>query len=258
MKKSTLFASLAIMALGLSISSCSEDHPEYDDNETIVVADGNFTYNSEGVWDQNTDPGFLNIDDYEFSHIVDEYNLVYGFTPSKVADTSLHQPMYEFPYASAAGGGISGKGSQYLVGYWAEYLEGENCGFNDRTCRIYAEDGDEFQPQSAMVCVNTYLKYAALNGTDFSAPFSAGDWVTLTAHGVHLDGTVAEATFYLINIESDDVESGIQTAWKEFDLTALGTCTGIYFTMDASDNLKSNYGLDIPTYFCLDQLKVKE
>ena len=256
MKKFTLLASLAVMALGLSVSSCSSD-PEFDDNETIVVSDGSFDYDDDGVWNQNTESGFLNIDDYEFSHIVTD-GYVYGFTPSKVSDTSLHQPMYEFPYASAAGGGLTGKDSQYLVGYWAEYLEGDDCEFNNRTCRIYAEDGDEFQPQSAMVCVNTYLKYAALNGTDFSAPFTTGDWVTLTAHGVHLDGTVAEATFYLINIESDEVEAGIQSDWKEFDLTSLGTCTGMYFTMDCSENLKSDYGMDVPTYFCLDQLKVKE
>lgn len=257
MKKFTLLASLAVLSLGTAVTSCSSD-PEYDDNETIEVSDGSFDYNNDGIWTENKNNVFFNIDDYEFSHIVDDYGIVYGFTPSKVTDTSLHQTMYEFPYASAAGGGPTGEGSQYLVGYWAEYLEGDNCGFNDRTCRIYAEDGDEFQPQSAMVCVNTYLKYAALNGTDFSARFTTGDWVTLTAHGVHLDGTEAEDTFYLINIESDDVEAGIQSDWKEFDLTALGTCTGMYFTMDCSENLKSDYGMDVPTYFCLDQLKVKE
>lgn len=257
MKKSTFYFSLALLAMGGALASCSSD-PEYDDNETIVVSDGNFSYDSDGVWSQNTKTGFLNIDDYIFSHIVDDYNLVYGFTPSKVADTSLHTPMYEFPYASAAGGGITGKGSQYLVGYWGEYLEGADCEFSNRTCRIYDEDGDSFQPQSAMVCVNTYLKYAALNGTDFSSKFERGDWVTLVAHGVHLDGTEVEATFYLINIESNDVASGIQSDWKEFDLTGLGTCTGIYFTMDCAERLKGDYGINIPTYFCLDQLKVKE
>ena len=257
MKKSTFYFSLTLLAMGGALASCSSD-PEFDDNETIMVSNGNFSYNADGVWTQNKTDVFLNIDDYEFSHKVDDYGYVYGFTPSKVADTSLNNPMFEYPYASAAGGGITGEGSQYLVGYWGEYLEGDNCGFNDRTCRIYDEDGDEFQPQSAMVCVNTYLKYAALNGTDFSSEFEPGDWVTLVAHGVHRDGTEAEATFYLINIESNDVESGIQSDWKEFDLTGLGTCTGIYFTMDCTERLKGDYGINIPTYFCLDQLKVKE
>lgn len=247
---------MAIAATGL-LSSCSSD-PEYDDTETIDVSEAQFPYDSEGVWADNTKPGFLNIDDYEFSHIVDDNGLVYGFTPSKVSDTSMHSPLYTFPYASASGGGITGKGSQYLVGYWGEYMEGEDCPFNQRTCRIYDEDGDTFRPQSVMVCNNTYLMYAALNGTDFSEKFGPGDWVTLVAHGVHLDGTEDQEVFYLVNIESSNTEEGILMAWDKFDLTGLGTCTGIYFTMDCSESFKSEYGLNVPTYFCLDQLIVKE
>lgn len=258
MKKSTLFASLAFMAMGALMMSCSSDD-DFDSTETINVSDESFAFDSDGVWTENNQPGYINIDDYVFSHIVDDYGLVYGFTPSEVADVSRHDPLYEFPYASASGGGIKGKGSRYLVGYWGEYLEGDNCGFDDRTCRIYAEDGDRFQPQSVMVCNNTYLLYAGLYGTDFSEKFQLGDWVTLVAHGVHEDGTVAEATFYLVNIEdSDNIEAGILTQWKQFDLTALGTCTGMYFTMDCSENLKGDYGMNIPTYFCLDRLVVKD
>lgn len=258
MKTFTFYASFAILAMGGIMASCSSD-PEFDSTETITIgSEQKYSYDADGVWEDNNKPGYLNIEDYEFSHIVDDYGMVYGFTPSKIADRSEHSPLYSFPYASASGGGIKGAGSSYLVGYWAEYLEGDNCPFNDRTCRIYAEDGDRFQPQSVMVCNNTYLMYAALNGTDFSPKFTAGDYVALTAHGVHLDGTEDQATFYLINIESEDVESGILTSWKQFDLTELGTCIGIYFTMDASENLKSDYGLDIPTYFCLDNLIVKD
>lgn len=253
MKKSLLFA---FLAAGLLVSCSSDD--DFDDLETINVSTANYAYDADGVWTQNDKAGFLNIDDYVFSHILDDYSLVYGFTPSKVTDTSLHSPLSSFPYAAAAGGGVNGAGSPYLVGYWGEYLEGENCDFSERTCRIYAEDGDRFQPQSVMVCNTTWMKYAGLNGTDFSPKFTAGDYVTLTAHGVHLDGTVAEATFYLVNIESSDVENGILSSWQKFDLTSLGTCTGLYFTMDASASLKNDYGMTVPAYFCLDQLVVKE
>lgn len=256
MKKFTLIASLAFLAAG-SLSSCSSDS-EYDSTETINVSDAGYGFDSDGVWEDNQENSFLNIDDYVFSHSVDEWNYVYGFTPSKVADASEKSPLSSFPYASASGGGLKGTGSQYLVGYWAEYLEGDNCPFNERTCRIYEEDGDEFQPQSVMVCNTTYVKYAALNGTDFTSKFAPGDYLTLTAHGVHLDGTVGEATFYLINVESEDVESGILSNWQKFDLTGLGTCTGIYFTMDCSENFKNDYGMTFPAYFCLDNLVVKD
>lgn len=258
MKKHLFFPAIAAMAISATMVSCSSD-PEYDDTETINVADAQFQYDDTGVWRLNNQEGFLNIDDYEFSHYLDKtYGTVYGFTPSKVADTSKHSPLYEMPYASASGGGVAGAGSQYLVGYWTEDLEGPETTFSDRSCRIYAEDGDTFQPQSVMVCNTTYLMYAALDGTTFSAPFTAGDYVTLVANGVHLDGTTSTATYYLINIESSDVEKGILTDWAKFDLTDLGTCTGIYFTMDCSPNLKTGGSMSIPAYFCLDQLVVKD
>lgn len=255
--KKFFLGAFAVFMAG-AISSCSSD-PEFDETETINVSDAGYSFTSEGVWTENGNPGYLNIDDFEFSHTIDSYGYVYGFTPSKVSDTTKHDPLSSFPYASASGGGLRGAGSQYLVGYWAEFLEGEDCDFDNRTCRIYPEDGDRFQPQSVMVCNTTWMYYAGIDGTDFSPKFSAGDYVTLTAHGVHLDGTEAEETFYLVNVEDRDPAKGILTTWQSFNLRNLGTCKGIYFTMDASENLKDPvYGLNIPTYFCLDQLVVKE
>lgn len=243
--------------MGLAYTSCSSE-PEFNDIETIVTEEGQFRYDSEGVWDLNNRNSFLNIDDYEFSHSVDKDGYIYGFTPSKVSDTSKHTPLYTFPYASASGGGVTGKGSQYLVGYWAEFLEGPDCTFNNRTCRIYDEDGFPFMPQSVMVCNTTYMMYAATEGTDFSPKFQLGDYVILVAHGVHVDGTESQSTFYLVNIESENVEEGVLMAWDKFDLSGMGACMGLYFTMDASPRLKSEWGLDVPTYFCIDQLVVKE
>lgn len=256
MKKNIIIGGMALLCMG-ALASCSEDN-EYDSTQTILISQGNFEYNSEGVWTQNDKQGFVEDDGYEFSHIVDADGIVYGFTPSKISDTSAHDPLYTFPYACAYGGGLKGKGSQYLVGYWAEYLEGDSPMFSDRTCRIYAQDGDTFKPQSVYICNNTYMLYAGLNGTAFTEKFKAGDWVTLVAHGVHLDGTESQAVEYLVNIEDTNVEDGIVMAWKEMDLSGLGECTGIYFTMDASQSLQGAYGLDIPTYFCLDNLTVKD
>lgn len=250
--KSTLLV-VAFLASGVMFTSC-EDTPD-DAIEIINVADGNFSYNSAGIWVNNNEPGFLNIDDYVFSHAVPYTNYVTGFTPSKDTNTEERKPYYSYPYASAAGGGINGS-APYLVGYWDSYNEGTDPTFDTRSCRIYNEDGDEFTPQSVMVCCNTYLYYAVLNGTDFSEKFGPGDWVTLTAHGVHMDGTESQAVYYLVNIESNDVEAGITKTWAEFDLTGLGKCTGIYFTMDSND--KGDYGVNVPTYFCIDRLKLED
>lgn len=251
--KSSLYAAVVLMA-SAAVTSCSSD-PDYDSSEIIVASDGNFSFNTAGVWVQNLQSGNFEIDDYIFSHAVPYEGYANGFTPSKVADNSLREPLFSYPYCSAAGGGITGQ-TPYLVGYWDAFSEGTNPTFDDRSCRIWEEDLEQFRPQSVMVCVNTYLYYAVLNGTDFSKKFGPGDWVTLTAHGVHLDGTEATAVFHLVNIESTDVESGICKQWTQFDLTDLGTCTGIYFTMDSND--KGDYGINVPTYFCIDKLVVED
>lgn len=246
---------MVILSMGI-LASCSSD-PDYDSTDTINVSEAQFPYDKEGVWADNNESGYLTIDDYEFSHIVDN-GYVYGFTPSKVADTSLQTPLYEHPYASASGGGVEGPGSQYLVGYWAEFLEGTDPDFDSRTCRIYAEDGDQFEPQSVMVCNTTYMMYELLNGSDFLPKAGPGTWVGLTVHGVHLDGTESEVTYDLVNVEETNVKDGILMAWAKFDLKSLGKCTGIYFTMDCSDDYKNSYGMLLPSYFCIDQLVVKD
>lgn len=258
MKKYSIYLFGALAIAGMGLVSCSSD-PEYDDTETINVSEAQFSYDSEGVWEDNNVSGFLNIDDYEFSHYKeDTYGTVYGFTPSRVADSSLHDPLSSFPYASVSGGGVNGAGSQYLVGYWTEYLESEDTPFDKRSCRIYNEEGDTFKPVSVMVCNTSYFYFSLLNGTFYSPAAKPGDWVTLTAHGVHEDGTEAEAVFYLANIEGTDVAPGMLTSWKKFNLSQLGVCTGIYFTMECSKSFQDGGGMTVPSYFCLDKLVVKE
>lgn len=249
---------LSFLALAGITTSCSSD-PDYDDLEIINTAEGNFDYDSEGVWTENLTQGDFIIDDYQFSHVISS-GYAFGFTPSKVSDNTLHTPMYEFPYASASGGGQTGIGAQYLVACWGEFMEGADCPVSQRTLRVMNEEGDTFKPISVMVCNTSYVMYAALNGTDFTAPFKTGDYLTVTAHGVHLDGTVVDsAPFYLINVVGTDVKSCILTSWKEMDLSGLGTCTAMYFTMDCSENFKDSvYGINFPTYFCMNELRVAE
>lgn len=253
MKKLSLYASLTLMCLGV-LASCSSD-PEFD--STLQLISGNdLKYDADGIWNQNNTDGMIETEGFEFSHNVDADGYVYGFTPSISTDTSRHNPLYTFPYASAAGANVAGKYSHYFVGYWPEWLEGTNPSFDDHACRFYSEEGVPFKPQSISICNNTYLMYAGLDGSDFSPKFKPGDWVTLIIHGVHLDGTESVISPYLINIEDTDVKAGILMTWEQVDLRELGECTGVYFTMDACDDLKSSYGLDIPTYFCISDLIV--
>lgn len=256
--KTTLLA-LSLFGLAAGSSSCSSD-PEYDSSEIINVSEGNFEFDKFGVWKQNAaNNNPFRIDDFEFTHIVSD-GYVYGFTPSNVTSkTDLTDYPSDltpvFPYASAAGSGLNGSSSSYLVGYWADFYDNKATNFRERSCAIWEEEGETFKPISVMVCCNTYLKEAVLNGSDFNAKFGPEDWVKLTAHGVHLDSPETTQDFYLVNNGPVIIDK-----WTKFDLSGLGVCIGIYFTMDSSDY--STYGdvnyLNIPTYFCLDQLVIAD
>lgn len=258
MKKHLLLVSLSLAAFAGALTSCSSD-PEYDATDTIKVSEGNFAY-KDGVWTRNEVNGNIEIDDYIFTHTVDNtygFPVIYGFTPSQITDTSKHDPLSSFPYASASGGGANGKNSPYLVGAWAEYMDNNVTDPYEHLCAIYPDDGDTFKPVSIDICNTTWVMYAVLDGTPFSKKFGIGDTLSLTAHGVHVDGSEATETTDLINVEGSDVLDGILTSWKTWNLENLGACKLIYFTMDSSDR-DPNLGINTPTYFCIDNLVVED
>lgn len=256
---------MSLMA-GVMLTACSDkdepdnDPSDFDSTEVIMVSSEDFRWDSNGVWaGNNTADGFLNIDDYEFSHYFDNstpgMEYAYGFTPSKVTENGKYDNMYDFhQYASISGGGINGAGSPYLVGYWSYFQEQEE--FNTKTCRVEAEDGDLFMPQSVMVNNTSLVYYILKDGNGFSEPFKDGDYLTLLVHGVHQDNNNPKPVEISL-ADFRDGKSFIMNEWTEFDLTSLGICTGIYFTMESSDSSPA-YGMNTPAYFCLDKLVVKD
>lgn len=262
--KSKFFRSMLFcMAVGLMATSCSDkdepdnDPDDYDSSEVIYVSEGNFDYDSDGVWDLNYDNSLLAIEDYEFSHAAPYANYANGFTPSKVNDLKNYgADMWQHSYASLSGGGVKGQGTPYLVGYWDAYTESQAADqtFNSKSCRFWEEDQEPFMPQSVMVNNNTYMYYYVTGG--IASSFKKGDYVKLIAHGVHADGSESTASIDLVNYNKDDIEECIIKDWTEFDLSGLGICTGVYFTIDSSD--ANEYGLLVPAYFCIDKLVVKD
>lgn len=253
LKKFLLFGFVSAITM-TSFSSCENDDnddPTFNNRESITVAEADLAYNSEGIWDVNDKDQVVILDNYRFSHFLSS-GIVVGFTPSRITDNAVHDPFYEFPYASISGGGIGGN-KPYLVGYWASFVETDE--FGSRTCRIVNEEGKYFKPQSVMVNNTSWVYYSLLNGSAFSKKFGLGDSLYLVAHGVHPDGSESEVKFPLALITSNDVASGIVTKWTEFNLAALGVCQGMYFTMESTDS-DPVYGMNTPAYFCMDRLIV--
>ena len=91
-------------------------------------------------------------------------------------------------------------------------------------------------------------KFGGENGTD-------PDFLKLTAVGKNGDTETGSVDFYLADYRSDySCDDYIVTDWSWMDLSSLGEVSSIEFSLSSSDN--GDYGMNTPTYFCLDGLSV--
>ena len=81
-------------------------------------------------------------------------------------------------------------------------------------------------------------------GSAFSKPFGQEDWTKLIIHGVNPAGSeTGQVTVWLAR------NGEIADRWINVDVTGLGTCSAMYFTMESSDT--GAYGMNNPAYFAL-------
>lgn len=96
---------------------------------------------------------------------------------------------------------------------------------------------------------NSVFAYNSMkNGDAFIGdPFKTNDWYKVTIYNADksqkIEVTLAEGTNLL-------------TEWKWVDLTSLGETTGLSFSISGSRN--NDWGITIPTYFCLDGITLSE
>lgn len=98
------------------------------------------------------------------------------------------------------------------------------------------------------VCNNVYAYNSMVYG-DYLAgePFAEGDWFMLTINGA-LNGVPvnSKVDFYLAQ------GTEILTEWTYVDLSTLGEVDELTFSMSGSRT--GEYGLNTPSYFCIDNL----
>lgn len=183
-------------------------------------------------------------DNLIFEHYT-EYGAYWeGFCPSSmdfVYDAS--DPSNQF--AAVTCGGFDGEGTPYMVGYY-----GYNTG-HANSCKISLEDGIAAEVQG-MYVTNLYYSYLSmLTGDGFSRPFGQGDYLQLTIHGYDENCEhTGSVDCYLADFR--DGKSLLVDDWMWVDLRSLGNVMYLEFEMMSSDY--SEYGINTPTYFCLDKL----
>lgn len=251
----SLLAAFCLSAAALV--SCSDN----DDPVAVTVnlAQTQLNYDSEGLWDGAYTDARITSQFITFSHHGEigawgPYSQ--GFVASRSAETGKFDNMIAHQYDCIAGGGVAGKGTPFLLANWNS-SETDATPLDERSCAFWfsaTPQGDRvaFRPVKVKVCNSSYAYYTMLDGNAFSRKFEAGDKFTLTAHGVHADGSESTASFLLADCTGDP-SGWFVTDWTDWDLSTLGQVTAVYFTMDSTDS--GQWGMNTPAYFCFDRLE---
>lgn len=133
----------------------------------------------------------------------------------------------------------------YMVGFYDTFT-------GNRPCDIIINDGKAYEAVGCYVNLTSYTHYILSYGDPFCRAFTHGDRLTLTAHGVHPDGSESTVDVSLASSSNGDLTR--TRGWKYVDLTPLGKVDEIYFTMSSTDS--GIYGMNTPGYFALDKLTV--
>lgn len=155
-----------------------------------------------------------------------------GFTISKNAADTLNQ------FACAAKGGVKGVGSPFIVAYYQAYLGALTLTFDNF-----------YYPKEIYVCQDMVTLLSLQNGDSYAKKFTAKD--TLALHISGLDENYANTdtvTYYLA------VDSVFNQAWTKIDLSSIGYCYALEFSMTSTDT--GAYGMNTPAYFALDALTI--
>lgn len=256
--KKTLGAALLVGLCGV-MSSCHDDDDEL--NITVRLNQTEITYGEDDVWSGVATNQSFSSQYVVFSHAgeVGPWGLVWsGFTPARVADTAEQTDWMSHQFQIMTGGGMSGKGTPYIVAYW-NTQENETTPLESRSCRLFYSNGAdgehyEFLPMSVYVTNTAYSYYTMRDGNAFAEKFTPEDHLTLIAHGVHKDGTESTVTFSLAGKDAAG-DVAIVDSWEQFSLSPLGRITDLYFTMES--NLGNQWGMTAPSYFAIDCLSLR-
>lgn len=247
---------LSIISLCGALTGCNENKFELDMYYTRF---SQFTdFNEEGYWTEcyetSSDAGAI-IDNVWFSHSAQnsEYDGVTyyswnGFCPSEVHDTSDYSSegtWMDHQWGAMESTQWAAGHKTYVIGDW-DVRENPRPSTLSGTesCVMALADGRAFMPLTISISNSSYAYYTMINGSAFSKPFDATDYLTLIITGF-LDGQKTGVTE--VNLAKDNV---YLTNFTEIDIANCGAeVDRLVFTFKGSDS--GQWGLNTPAYFAI-------
>ena len=230
MKKSFLF----VAALALTFVACQPKGDVEDKTIATFEEAAISPVNPESTFAYAVDTTvFLESGNFQLQQSV-AYGGTYvtGAVVSNITNTEFKD--YTDANKSAAGGAYAGK--NYVVWY------------NDAWAPGVIKLKSAATVPGMYVCNNVYALSSMKDGDAIAGePFGAEDWFLLTIGG-SLEGKAVNTTveFYL------GKGTNFVTEWTYVDLSKLGKIDELHFTMSGSRS--GEYGLNTPSYFCIDNL----
>ena len=170
-----------------------------------------------------------------------DWGFGYGFVPTNCTDITT--PGYTNLSA------ITAKG-QKTANYFIVNTGGADYG---QPAELLLIDNSVFEAVECFVTNSTYAYLAIKDGNDgFGAvkQWTANDKFTLTITG-YIGEKKTESINFLL---ADGLE--IVNKWQRIDLSPLGNVNKITFQLTSTDN--GEYGMNTPSYFCLDRLTIAQ
>jgi hypothetical protein len=238
MKRLNFFANLSLVVLlSLTLSSCLKETDSY-----IITT---FTFNEitipeETYWNGSQGSGGVY---FGMAYFHNSYNTEFdyweGFAYSNITD--IETPGYANQYSA--------------------YISEETPLFKNIYSVAYTYDESAFivfsSPANLInmkVTNSTWAYLSMLNGDAFAKKFEEGDWFKLTIVGYDNKGLpISSVDFYLADFRTPS--NTIIKDWTNIDLSPLKGVSKIVFNLSSSDN--SEWGMNTPSYFCLDDISVE-
>lgn len=162
-----------------------------------------------------------------------------GFTLSKVSQDTANV------FGCAANGGMGGKGTPYVIGYYSDWVS-ETQGYSSNIILF----DQEYYPEYVYICQNSNTKEAITNGGIFNArAFTEKDTLALIICG--LDSNMLEEKKVVYHLAVDGKKND---GWEKVSLESLGKTSGLSFHMTTTD--MGQFGANTPMYFALDALTI--
>lgn len=144
-------------------------------------------------------------------------------------------------YSSQSLNGLEGEGNTYMVGYYSDYI-----GTQEHNV-VRKQDQSTFYPMGVYVN-NSSAAYNYMSTANFT---QSNYYLNIIATGYDANGTMTNSV-----VTSLGGSQGLVSEWKYMDLSSLGECSKIIFSLSSNDD--SGYGMNVPAYFCIDALTYRD